>query len=143
MLGGSQHRGGVIGGMAHFALSSGVVHEVEIADEAAVVEAGTVGRGPPAADQRAKRRPAEIVDKGANSPDRAGSQRSDGASECIEQAALQAVTRLGRHGGAVHAMSEAGDTLDGVAVWHTIALPIGRPTPRIRIWITATLALVF
>ena len=73
------------------------VHEIEIADERAIVEGGAIGGALPAADQCAERGAAELVDLVTHRPDRLGGKRSKGASDTVQDPELELLTRSRGH----------------------------------------------
>ena len=89
VLGRREHGREIVARMAGLAGGEVGVVEVEVADERPVVERGTVGGRPAAADQGAERAAAEVVELGADRLDRRRLERAKGAAEGIEDTDLQ------------------------------------------------------
>ena len=89
ILGRGEHGREVVARVAGLAGGEVGVVEIEVADERSVVERGTVGGTPAAADQRAERAAAEVVELGADRADGPSLQRAKRAAERVEDADLQ------------------------------------------------------
>ena len=96
VLGGRQHRREVVARVAGLAGREVGVVEVEVADERPVVEGGSVGCRRAAADQRAERIAAEVLELRPDRGDGRGVERAERAAERVEHADLElAARRLG------------------------------------------------
>ena len=88
-----EHRSEVVARMAGLAGREVGVVEVEVADERPVVERGAVGRARAAADQRAERPAAELLDLRSDRGDRSSGACAERAAERVEYADLQLAAR--------------------------------------------------
>ena len=92
VLGCGEYRSEVVARMAGLAGCQVGVVEVQVAHQRAVVERGTVGRGLASADQRAQRRPAELLHMRADHRDRLTVERPQRNAERVQHSQLQLLT---------------------------------------------------
>ena len=96
--------------MAGLTLGEVAVHEVEIADESAIVEGSSIGRCLAAADQSCEGLAAEIVEMGADIADRLAVQRTDGDTNAIKDALAKFIASVLGHGRCIRRRNKSTQT---------------------------------
>jgi hypothetical protein len=94
-LRGRENRTQVVGGMVGLSLGQVRIHEVEVAAQRTVEERCAFGARPAAADERRRRRAAEILEQAPDRDDRLRIERTDRDAESVEHADLELFERLG------------------------------------------------